>query len=496
MLFLSPIYAHTDVEIFNDNPVVIQWQKYGEEYEYMVKIYRIENDEETLIHTSEWIVNNILCIETSQEGSYYWDLYIREVGKDCNDEYQCLNIESGYFDFYIVQEPDEQLPKEEDNSKEEVKTTKVVTENVSEEIEEVLGAATEQYIAKQEFLKENKNTKESSETKTQSYITTERDYCRFTYNIKKKKFELEECDITKPTVSSSTYYTYNDYYIVNSRGKYQDSIEVYIENVTCRNFNLLNPKTWFRCDEVTIGQNEYTVDFDHEVYFSYDKTISPMNYIFRDNFFEIATLLDSLPTDLIFKGYFSIKHRGTWLDQELVFKKSVSFTKIKNHDNSKYGFPFSKIIYVNQWHGCTAYQCPHKGIDFAAVKEKIYASDNGIVVSKGYDTYSGECNSGGNYLVIKYDEGHYMSYMHLEKIYVKNNQKIEKGDLIALSGNTGMHNCQPLGYHLHFELREKRSQSTHIDPVPYIDINWNLVRTNKADIYPGRLTGDNPHPTF
>ena len=74
-------------------------------------------------------------------------------------------------------------------------------------------------------------------------------------------------------------------------------------------------------------------------------------------------------------------------------KGKVNFKENESKNSSSsgiYNFPFSKILNVNQWHGCTAYQCPHKGIDFAAVKDNIYASDNGVVVSKGYDTYYGE----------------------------------------------------------------------------------------------------------
>jgi murein DD-endopeptidase MepM/ murein hydrolase activator NlpD len=235
------------------------------------------------------------------------------------------------------------------------------------------------------------------------------------------------------------------------------------------------------------------------VYFFNKQSISPDYYFFRNSDFDIYLLSQKMPTHLLFKGYFSLNHRGSWLDQELSFKKEVVFKKDKDlirDSTAVYSFPFSKIIYVNQWHGCTQYQCPHTGIDFASIRENIYASDDGVVVAKGYDTYGGECNSGGYYLVIKYNNGHHMAYMHLEKMYVKNGQKVKRGDLIALSGNTGVHNCQPLGYHLHFELREERKQATHIDPVPYINVNWNLVRTNKADLFPKRLSGDNPHPKF
>jgi len=66
--------------------------------------------------------------------------------------------------------------------------------------------------------------------------------------------------------------------------------------------------------------------------------------------------------------------------------KEVDFRKDKNlirDSKAVYSFPFSKIIYVNQWHGCTEYQCPHTGIDFASIRENIYASDDGIVAAKG-----------------------------------------------------------------------------------------------------------------
>jgi murein DD-endopeptidase MepM/ murein hydrolase activator NlpD len=522
LTFLSPIYAHTEIAQFHSNPVVLQWQDFGQEYEYVAKVYEVEESDQNLILTSDWVSENRLEITINRDGLYFWEVYIKENKKNCDEEYQCFKVESGYFEFYLEQpeETDEEADTEEeeleqkDNTVEEVKEQDSENETEKDEEEEksekkskekedqteVLGAETKRYIAKKQFKqkdeKEEKEEKREEDRREDRKEKVERNYCKYRYNIKKKKFTLKECNIDKPMIDSSTYYKYNDQYIVNSKGKYRDQIKVYIENTTCKNFDLFNPKTWFGCDEVAMDKNEYTVNFNHEVYFYKSNIISPSNYIFQSKKFEIATVVTDLPTDLVFKGYFSINHRGQWLDQELVFKQNTSFTEKEEYSSGIYSFPFNKIIYVNQWHGCTAYQCPHKGIDFASVREKIYAGGDGKVVTRGYDTYSGECNSGGKYLVIKYENGHHMAYMHLEKIYVNNYQQVKKGDLIALSGNSGQNNCQPLGYHLHYELRETRSQSTHIDPVPYIDINWNLVKTNKSNIFPKRLTGDNPHPSF
>lgn len=497
LLFISPTFAHTEIQTFDSNPVILEWQDHGESYEYLLKIYLLENDQTKLQYSSEWIDSKSIELELT-EGSYLWEVYIKEEDKTCEDDHQCFNIESGYFDLSLPK-IENSLDDKEDMGEQESTWEESIHHTKEEPVEEkeVLGTMEKnKYIAKEKFIKKDSKDSESNQVEKEKAQELDSNTCKYSYNVKKKEFKLKECNIKPPTINSSTYSIYNDQYIVNSKGNYQNTLKVIIENTVCKNFNLLDPKTWLRCEEVVMDNTEYSIDLNHEVYFLKDNIISPMNFFFEDKRFEISSVLDQLPTDLVFKGYFSLNHRSSWLDQELVIKIPITSQKAKNINSEKYNFPFSKIVHVNQWHGCTEYQCPHTGIDFAAVKESIYASEHGVVVAQGYDTYYGECNSGGNYLLVKYDNGEYMSYMHLEKIYVKNNQEIKKGDLLALSGNSGAYNCQPLGYHLHFELRKERSQSTHIDPVPHIDINWNLIKTNMSDRYPQRLTGDNPHPNF
>ena len=488
LLFLTPIYAHSDVVVFNGNPVNIQWGEYGEQYEYMVEIYQYRNEEEILIHTSNWILPNSIEIEVEEESSYIWQVYIREIGKTCDDAYQCFNIETGYFDFYLPQPiPPDPPPMivEKENDEEVVDIVKLKPPSV-----EVLGVTTE-YIAKKEF-----KPKKEDEEEEKKKVETKENGCTYSYVMSKKKFILNECNIGLPSISASTYSKYNNQYIVTSKGSYQDTLKIHINDVICSKFDILHPSTWFGCEENVINTHEYRVDLDHEVYFFNKGVISPMNFLFGKKHFEISTILNDIPTDLIFKGYFSVKHKGEWLDQEMVFKKGTSFSKIDYSSNGIYSFPFKRLLPVNQWHGCTKYQCPHCGIDFASGKDMIYASGDGVVVSAKQSTPYSECGNSGKAIVLKLDTGQYMSYMHLDSIKVKDGDIVKRGDLLAVSGNSGTFNCQSLGYHLHFELREGRWQASHIDPVPYIDVNWNLIPTNKANIFPGRLSGDNPHPGF
>ena len=429
-------------------------------------------------------------IEIEQEGSYIWRVYIKEIGKSCGEESQCFNIESGYFDFYLPQEINNDItdPEVVIDTPSQLKENTPITPPPQEE---VLGVTTE-YIPKEEYKPKKKDKEEEAVTEK----TSERNYCRYIYNVKNSKFQFKECNIDLPKVSQSTYDKYNDQYIVNTQGTYQNSVKIYIDNIVCSDFDILHPSTWFKCEQNVIDTAQYTVDLDHEVYFFDKRVLSPSNYIFGKSNFEISSVLSSLPTNILDKGYFSVKHKGSWLDQELVYKEGVSFEKLEYKSSGIYSFPFKELIPVNQWHGCTVYQCPHCGIDFASVRHNIYASGNGKVVSVQYDSPYSECGNSGKTILIEQENGQYMSYMHLSQILVKNGRQVKRGNLIAVSGNSGQYNCQPLGNHLHFELRSGRYQPSHIDPVPFIDINWNLIVTNKASTFPGRLSGDNPHPNF
>jgi murein DD-endopeptidase MepM/ murein hydrolase activator NlpD len=216
---------------------------------------------------------------------------------------------------------------------------------------------------------------------------------------------------------------------------------------------------------------------------------------------KVKTLIEKVSKDV--RDIFTWNIYFKEIDYDSIFNKkdlqdsNISENVQEEKENTKpFGFPFEKIIGVTQWYGNTVYQQPHTGIDFGATKENIISPDDGEIVALGWDNFNGNCFSGGNYLVVKHTNGMHTAYFHIEKYFVKLGTLVKRNDLLAISGNSGKWNCQNLGYHLHFETRLGRYQETHVNPVEYIDVDWDKVPTIGHKITPGRLSGLNPHPNF
>jgi murein DD-endopeptidase MepM/ murein hydrolase activator NlpD len=87
----------------------------------------------------------------------------------------------------------------------------------------------------------------------------------------------------------------------------------------------------------------------------------------------------------------------------------------------------------------------HKGMDVAAdVGEPIYAMADGYVIYA-----SSRIKAYGNLVILKHDETLTTLYAHNSKMLVKMGERVSKGQLIALLGNTG----RSTGPHTHFEFR-------------------------------------------
>ncbi|MCL1078961.1 peptidoglycan DD-metalloendopeptidase family protein [Parashewanella spongiae] len=94
-------------------------------------------------------------------------------------------------------------------------------------------------------------------------------------------------------------------------------------------------------------------------------------------------------------------------------------------------------------HPITGRITSHNGTDFAVpVGTKVLATSDGRVEQVTKHPYA------GNYIVIEHSEKYQTRYLHLSKSLVKKGQKVSKGQIIALSGNTG----RTTGPHLHYEL--------------------------------------------
>ncbi len=99
----------------------------------------------------------------------------------------------------------------------------------------------------------------------------------------------------------------------------------------------------------------------------------------------------------------------------------------------------------------------HMGIDIGRVgySTQVVASKAGTVIISGYNKYR------GNYVVISHGSGNTTTYQHLSKRLVSVNEKVAQGQVIGISGSTGVSS----GPHLHFEISEN---GQIVNPLKYL----------------------------
>lgn len=97
----------------------------------------------------------------------------------------------------------------------------------------------------------------------------------------------------------------------------------------------------------------------------------------------------------------------------------------------------------------------HRGMDFACdIGTPVYATGNGVV------TYARWQSGYGNMVVIDHGYGYVTRYAHLNKILVRNGQRVIRGEEIAEVGSTG----KSTGPHLHYEVMVNGS---NVNPINY-----------------------------
>lgn len=101
---------------------------------------------------------------------------------------------------------------------------------------------------------------------------------------------------------------------------------------------------------------------------------------------------------------------------------------------------------------------PHSGLDIAAkTGEPIYAANKGIVVETGDYFYT------GNTVIINHGMGVFSLYAHLNKILVKNGERIKRGQKLGLVGMTG----RVTGPHLHWTMIVNQTQ---VEPLLFVPV--------------------------
>lgn len=98
----------------------------------------------------------------------------------------------------------------------------------------------------------------------------------------------------------------------------------------------------------------------------------------------------------------------------------------------------------------------HQGVDYAVPEgTRIFATADGTVKE-----VKGKNSTSGTTIVIDHCNGYTTSYSHLQSVKVKRGQRVQRGDIIALSGNSGL----SLAPHLHYEVRYN---GMRVDPIHY-----------------------------
>ncbi len=124
---------------------------------------------------------------------------------------------------------------------------------------------------------------------------------------------------------------------------------------------------------------------------------------------------------------------------------SVSYKNELTNDSSHFS---SRIFFISPVQGIITQDFDpkngHYGIDFGIKRgTQVRAACSGIVIFSDYTI------NDGYKLILLHNEGYISIYKHLDILLKKEKEKVNQGDVIALSGNTGKLTTAP---HLHFEV--------------------------------------------
>ncbi|MBN2520330.1 MAG: M23 family metallopeptidase [Bacteroidales bacterium] len=151
------------------------------------------------------------------------------------------------------------------------------------------------------------------------------------------------------------------------------------------------------------------------------------------------------------------------LEKELFLKSRPSIKPLSDND----------YIRISDYFGWrkdpfTGKPSKHYGIDFAGPKGgNIVTTGDGIVTKARYTLFGY-----GRVVEIDHGFGYKTKYAHLHKIYVKEGQKVSRGEAIGLLGNTG----RSTGSHLHYEVM---INNTPVNPIYFFNDDISPEEYNK-----------------
>ncbi len=138
------------------------------------------------------------------------------------------------------------------------------------------------------------------------------------------------------------------------------------------------------------------------------------------------------------KSYDEILHLAKNRDKMLQALPAIQ--PVSNKDlkrlASGFGYRYDPVYHTRRF---------HKGMDFSApIGTEIYATGSATVIHADWKSGYGKC------VYLNHGYGYITRYAHMSEIKVKSGQKVKRGQVIGLVGNTG----KSTGPHLHYEVRK------------------------------------------
>ncbi len=111
---------------------------------------------------------------------------------------------------------------------------------------------------------------------------------------------------------------------------------------------------------------------------------------------------------------------------------------------------------------------PHLGVDYTIPEgTRVFATADGVIKSFNINS-----SSSGKNILIDHGGGYQTYYAHLAKVDLPRSRRVKRGDIIGISGNTGL----SLTPHLHYEVRYNGER---VDPTKYFFMELNPSSTQR-----------------
>lgn len=290
-----------------------------------------------------------------------------------------------------------------------------------------------------------------------------------TFRRKRYKFDPETLSFVevKKTAGQKIWSTFRILLAINLPAfiflfllySFVESPEARFQKIRINKFNVRYAALSLKVDSLTdqLQKNNYTNDQIYRYILEMDSLSTNIRYAGTGGYDPYGEVVDMEPSK-VFNLKLKIDHLKRQVGIQTQSYEEILSVALDRNQKIKHfpGIPplnMTRYIWISSYFGTrhdpfTRHRKTHLGVDFVGPRNtEIYATADGTVTlakhsRKGY----------GNEIVIDHLFGHETRYAHLNEILVTEGQKVERGQLIGLMGNTG----RSTGTHLHYEVRFQR----------------------------------------